>query len=355
MKILIIGLAKIKYMPYLNFYLDSIDYSRNEVHVCYWNRDGKPEDLSNYTDIRFHEFIFEQFNSVKKRQKIKPFWLYRGFILKVMKAEKFDFVIFLHSLSGVLIADKLKKGKYIFDYRDSTYETNVLFRHLIHILVKKSYTTFVSSEGFLKYLPDAKNIYISHNLVLDSLSHRTSQKERCDKIRICFWGYIRNVSVNKLIIEKISKDKRFELHYYGREQYDALELKKYSTGLSADNVYFHGEYQPEERYDFQKCTDLIHNIYDDRNMRIAMGNKYYDGIIFGIPQICMPGSFMGMQVEKKSIGIALSPEDDAFSDKIYRYYTELNPEKFRLDCETELNRSLNQFKLGQDIIKELGK
>ena len=32
MKILIIGITKIKYMPYMNFYLDNIDATVNEVH-----------------------------------------------------------------------------------------------------------------------------------------------------------------------------------------------------------------------------------------------------------------------------------------------------------------------------------
>lgn len=33
MKILIIGFTKIKYMPYMNFYLDNIDKAKHEVSV----------------------------------------------------------------------------------------------------------------------------------------------------------------------------------------------------------------------------------------------------------------------------------------------------------------------------------
>ena len=48
MKILLAGFAKIKYMPYVNFYLDNIDREKHEVHLVYWNRDLAEEDLSKY-------------------------------------------------------------------------------------------------------------------------------------------------------------------------------------------------------------------------------------------------------------------------------------------------------------------
>ena len=55
MRILLVGFAKIKYMPYVNFYLDSIDRERHEVHLIYWNRDLKDEDLSKYEGVTLHE------------------------------------------------------------------------------------------------------------------------------------------------------------------------------------------------------------------------------------------------------------------------------------------------------------
>ena len=56
MKILIIGFAKIKYMPYINFYLDNIDREKNDVHIIYWNRDLQEENLDSLKGITLHEF-----------------------------------------------------------------------------------------------------------------------------------------------------------------------------------------------------------------------------------------------------------------------------------------------------------
>ena len=54
MKILIIGFGKIKFMPYMNFYLDNIDKNANEVHLLYWNRDLREEDTSALECVTLH-------------------------------------------------------------------------------------------------------------------------------------------------------------------------------------------------------------------------------------------------------------------------------------------------------------
>ena len=125
MKILIMGFTKIKYMPYMNFYLDNLNKDENEIHILYWNRDQKEEELSKYEGCILHELNRYQEDDVSKLSKLKSFGLYRKKAKKLIKDEKFDFIFVLHSLTGVVIADVLKKhykGRYIFDYRDATYE-----------------------------------------------------------------------------------------------------------------------------------------------------------------------------------------------------------------------------------------
>ena len=40
-KILLLGFGKIAYMPYMHFYLDTIEEA--EFELIYWDRDGKPD------------------------------------------------------------------------------------------------------------------------------------------------------------------------------------------------------------------------------------------------------------------------------------------------------------------------
>lgn len=359
MKILVIGFAKIKYMPYLNFYTDNLDKIRNDVHLLYWNRDLKEEDTSSLENITLHEFKFYQEDEVSKLLKLKAFSKFRKNALNLLKTERFDFVIFMHSLSGVLINDYLiknYKGRYIFDYRDSTFEGFAPFKKIIHRLVKNSYATFVSSDAFRKLLPPCENIYTSHNLLEDSLEHR-NEKElygiKSDKIRMSFWGFIRHEDINREMIRKIAADDRFELHYYGREQQTALNLKKFKEEIGAKNVFFHGEYVPEDRYEFVRNTDLIHNVYFDKNMMMAMGNKYYDGIIFKIPLVCMKDSFMAKRAENAGVGKGFDPYDDDFAEKVFKYYNSVNLPEFCKKCDAEFEKIMKEFNNGRAVIKGL--
>lgn len=360
MRILIIGFAKIKYMPYANFYIDAIAHSEHEVHMIYWNRDLKDEDTHLLEGVTLHEFKYFQEDEVAKFRKVLSFWKYRRFAIKKLASIEFDAIAVLHSLPAVLISDKLIKkysGRYILDYRDFTYELFLPFKKTVARLVKGSYATFVSSDAFRKFLPQSERckIYSSHNILTDSFSHREEKKQNgvaSEKIRIAFWGFIRHEEINLEIINKISKDNRFELHYYGREQQVAKSLKKHVIDNNIQNVYFHGEYKPEDRYIFVRSTDIIHNIYSDRNTLLAMGNKYYDGAIFGIPQICIEGSFMAEMATQSGIGFACNPFDNDFTDRIHKYYQNIQPIIFRENCDREAERVYNEYLTGRAILRK---
>lgn len=361
MKILIMGFTKVKYMPYMNFYFDNIDKAENEVHILYWNRDLQSENLSKYDGCIFHEFKRYQEDDVSKFSKVASFAKYRKFAKRVLINEKYDLLFVLHSLTGVLVADVLKKhyrNKYIFDYRDSTYEKFAPFKKIIGEIVNYSAATFVSSDAFRRFLPAdcAEKIYTSHNILIDSLAHRDEKKLYgipSDKIRIAFWGFIRHEEINKEIIRKVAADSRFELHYYGREQQIALNLKAYAAELSTENVFFHGEYTPEQRYEFVRQTDIIHNIYYDANMMLAMGNKYYDAAVFYIPLTSMKRSFMAESSQKAGIGFDVDPYDDDFLDKLFGKYTNFDRDKFRINCDKELERVLTEYYFGSNLVKKL--
>lgn len=361
MKILLLGFAKMKLMPYASFYLNQIDYSKHEVEMVYWNRDLQDEDLSSYNpSIKFHEFRSPLNDWIDKKQKITHFFKYRQFVSNLLSKSTFDLVICLHTFPGLLILDKLfikYRKHYIFDYRDSTFESNYIFGKLIKILSKNSILTFTSSDAFRRFLPSkGVEIITSHNLLIDSINHREDIRRGympSEKIRIAFWGLMRHLDHNIRIIDHLSNDPRFELHYYGREGSTGKEIRNYVKMKDINNVFIHGEYVPNDRYEFAKKTDIIHNSYDDANMRLAVANKYYDGIIFRIPQLCMLGSYMAQQCEEKGIGFALDPRMDDYSDQLYHLYHNLNHTQFEDNCDKELNLILQEYNYGNRRIHEL--
>lgn len=331
-------------MPYLNLYLENLNAKNNEIHLVYWNRDEKQEALTSVQNLKLHEFKSNQEDEVPKISKIKNFLKFKKYVKTILK-EEFDFVIVMQTVTAILLFDVLMtkrlKGNYIFDYRDYTYEKNKLYKYLVGRLIKNSRATFVSSRGFKKYLPDSDKIKYVHNILSEDLQFsdiKNLTKCPSERIRIGFWGFLREEQVNLEIIKKISEDQRFELHYYGREQKTACNLKDYVSKNQIKNVFFHGEYNPEEKYEFLKNTDIIHNIYCEEKMMLAMSNKYYDGIVFKLPQLVAKGSFMAGEVEKKGLGIAVNPYSESFIHDIYEYFKELNTCEFECLCEKEKKR-----------------
>ena len=359
MKILLMGFSKLKYMPYVRFYLDNIDRREHDVHILYWNRDQKPESLTDGEDLTFHEFSRYQQDNVPISSKIPNFIRYRRFAKKLIRKEKFDFIIFLHSFPGVLLSKMLTRqyrDRYIYDYRDTTYERYGFFKRVVHKLVKYSHATFVSSDGFRPYLPESEEskIYTSHNFIKDSLLHRDDAKRHgiaSDVIRISYWGFIRDRRINRLMIDRLANDPRFELHYYGREDGLSDGLKNYACQKNASNVFFHGEYVPEDRYRFICETDLIHNVFGDGNMKVAMSNRFYDSLIFRIPLLCMEGSVMGDRAKNAGVGFSYDPAKEDYADAIYEYCTSLNRQKFDTACDAELDQILLEYQTGCQVIQ----
>lgn len=344
-------------MPYMNFYLEQLTKTDNEIHLQYWNRDLK-EEISLPFNIKLHEFRLYQEDDVAKIRKIKSFMKYRKQVKQLLLYGKFDLVIVMHTIPGVILFDILKKyysNKYILDYRDVTFENIRIYKKIIHKLVEHSVATFVSSDAFRVYLPNMDKIYISHNILLDSIENKDVRRcgsREIDPIRIRYWGFIRHVDINKSIIERLANDSRFELHYHGREQETAHNLKRYCIEFDIKNVFFHGEYRPEERYSFAKETDFIHNVFEnDKTMQPAMANKFYDGLIFCIPQLCNAGSYMGRQVTDAKIGFECNPYSQSFANDLFRFYTSITWKAFEENCNSKLDEILVEYQEGVNVIK----
>lgn len=359
MKIVLLGFTKISYMPYMYFYLNKIDKEKNEVHLIYWARDEKA-DSPLPEGVYGHAFRMNMEDSLSLTKKIPSIIKYRKFATSVMKGLAPDFLIVLHSTTGITILNLLKgryKNKYIFDYRDVTYEKNSFYRKMVAGIANNSVLTFTSSDGFRKYLPKKKRILTSHNIMTSAVDSREVYKNvpvRDESIRIAFWGLLRHVQINRQIISKLCNDKRFELHYYGRAQGGMLRLMQDSVE-NFDNVFYHGEYKPEDRLAFAKTTDLLHNIYDnnDKTTPLAMGNKYYDGIGFYIPQLCAKNSFMGTMSTKHGVGLECDPYRENFADDVYSYYKSLDRKCFVVACDQEFERVRDEVEAANARIEEV--
>ena len=352
MKVLLLGFGKIAYMPYMNFYLDALKGRDIQFELIYWDRDGKPDAEVPQRISKAYKFEEHLEEQLPFKKKLKYFAKYRKFALDVLKNNSYDRIIVLHTTPGLTLLDYLVrkyKGRYLLDFRDVSYEYIPVYRKLVGILSTNSAVTFVSSNAFRKFLSTEENVMTIHNYLEDSLNHKMLRKQdarECNAIRISYWGLVRQVDVNKKLMDALGNDSRFELHYYGRMQQDGRDMEQYARSKNYNNVFFHGAYMPTDRYEFAENTDMIHNVYDcGHTTGNAMGNKYYDGIIFGIPQICTAGSHMGDVVTERQVGIAVSLDGSNIADEIWAYYRDIDWEKFEVKCANALENVLNEQKM----------
>lgn len=359
MKILLVGFTTLARMPYANLYLDALTNTGNEVHLLYWNRDGKSDPLHVTAVHSYHEFRLPQEDQVARITKIPGFLRYRHYVKRLVKEHDFDLLVVMHTIPALILWDLLRwrfSGRYILDFRDLTFEHFPPYRTAIGAIANRATAVFVSSDAFRAFLPSNCVMYTSHNIDRAALTYRDVRRvssRNTAPIRVRFWGLIRHERVNREVIDNLANDPRFELYYHGSEGVVASDLRQHVMGRRAQNVHFHGAYLPEERYVFASDTDLLLNVYDDdATTTYAMGNKFYDGIAFYIPQLCTVGSYMGERVARSQVGLEVDPLASGFADAIYDYYQGISWAHFEAKCDQEMASVMSEY---EDTVRAIAR
>lgn len=355
-RILLLGFGKIHHMPYIDLYRSTFRHA--EVDLVCWERDGCiPEDMP---DGIAHVYAFSEpmENDIPLRRKVAHFLHYRAFVRRILRQKRYDLIVCMQATPGIVLLDQLRlryRRKYLLDFRDLSYEHIPVYRMLTHQLAKGARAVFVSSNAFRPYLPDDLPVYTVHNYVEASLAHPPHALEKDRRpIRICFWGFIRGLETNRRLLDALGNDDRFELHYYGCKGADGSELERYAADKGYRNVAFHGPYAPEERYGFIAQTDIIHNAFDlDCTMTCAVSNKYYDGLIFGLPQLCTKGSHMGDIVTAQEVGLAVDLSRDDVAEQIMTYYQSVDADAFRQRCSERMEQIRAEQVLAKQLLRTL--
>ena len=345
MKALIISGANLDVSPYAFLYISHLQKFGAQIEIAVWDRRGN-ESIQDKS-IKLHVFSSAIDNSIPKIQKLPNFLAFRRFLKRILAHEQYDLVIALTTQFAVLISDILFRdypGRFIYDMRDLSYESFGFYLKRMNQLVAKSALTFVSSDGYRQFFTDNSKVFTLHNYQEADLIYANLKKfiEKKAPIRLSYWGIVRDFELNRQIVDLIADDQRFVLTFHG-ESMDGNLLKQYVEQKAYSNIFFTGYYTQDQRAAFAENTDLLHNIYSNEGDvgNPAMGNKFYDGIIFKIPQICLSGGFMGQKAEEKQVGICCRI-DESLPDTLYSYYTTLDVHAFRDSCDKALSEVLEE-------------
>lgn len=353
----IVFIGNVEYCPYLDKYKKVLEQNNVQYEVIFWNREISDKEYP-YNYIHFNK---KMNNRKKKINKILYFLQYRKWLKKYIKTKKYDKLIILDTLSGILLTKVLLNeyiGKYIFDIRDYSYEKFKLFYKREEKVIKNSYFTCISSEGFKEFLPQNYEYIMAHNFNYNDLSTDKlefhQKKQYGDVINFVWIGSVRYYAHQAKIINKLGNDNRFNIIIHGTGP-DLDRLKKYSMENNIQNIKFTGKYNNGQKAELLSNADIINNSYDiniGNEVKYAISNKFYDGLIFGIPQLVEYDTFKYRKINEIEIGIGLKIDREDFADKLYEYYFEIDENKFNESCDKELKKILKEDEVYLRRIRE---
>lgn len=194
-----------------------------------------------------------------------------------------------------------------------------LFRRFVlsffeSFIVSRVDLVVVTSPGFIPYF---KSISKSLPVLLeenkywgstDELTGNTSFQR--DSIVIGYAGALRYEQI-LMLIKVVGGMDGYRLNIHG----DGM-LKNQVSSLSSayENVTFFGGFEsPRELKAIYSSFDMNFCVYDSRqeNVRIALPNKLYESIVFGVPIIVARGTLLADYVSRLECGVCVDSFDDS--------------------------------------------
>lgn len=349
----LIFINEINLCPYIDKYIEQIEKSGEDYRIIIWDRHYEEGKKYKYNNIEVYPLKAEETDGYIK--KAMQFYKYSRFLKKHLKEKKYDKLIILSTLTGFLVYKQLKttySGKYIFDYRDASYEKIGFFKKMLAKIVDNSYFACISSDGFKRILPQKEYIN-SHNFKYSDLEkQQVIVGGKKEKITISYVGLLRGFEYHKNLLDIFGNDDRFIVKFHGNgECYE--EIKQYS--LNYNNVEITGWYDNDLKFKHNLDADMLfYNYPCSYRNNFALANRYYDGLFFKKPLIGNIDTFSGRLIEEKGVGISLSYNlsKEKYKNRIYEYYNNFDRDKFLDNANKEIKRIVDEDSKYVEKIKE---
>ena len=359
----IVYIQDIRYCPYLGRYTQPLKEAGVAFDLIWWERWKTPPStpLPEAADGAEELHVFSKYSEMDQNPaaKLGDFAAFSRFVRGIIRRKKYDRLILLTTMSGILLADLLTgryRGRYIFDIRDYSYERFGLFKAVEARIVDASAITCISSEGFLDFLPPGREYLVADNFLDSDIQAakgaRFRKKPPGEPIRIAYIGFVRYFQENRKILDALIDDPRFLLSYHGTgADYDRLVeyQRQHENGRLEVTGYFDFG---RDKAGLCERADIINNFYPHtlEIQRLATTNKAYDGIVFHRPQLVSTGTFSQKLAEDWGVGCALSIGQSDFADRLYDYYHQLDEAEFNRNADAALEAVLRRDALYRERI-----
>lgn len=331
-----VSMGNLYLCPYIHKYLGLLEC---DYDIVYWNRDGVEE----YAEARnVYRFDFPLAFDDGSLRKLKGYLAFGRYASRVLTTTRYDGVVLLQSLAGVLLSHVLKQkyvGRYILDIRDYTLEHNRFYYCIERELIRKSSLAVISSEAYRRFLPDHGYVLAHNNRPVDEqFSERIrSRNKNRKKLVVASIGYQAYQNQYRKLLRILGNDVRFELQFIGKE---SERLIQFCEENNIRNVKIIGKYPAEGVLGFYDGVDVINNWYgnDTPNLDYALSNKLYLAAQLHIPILVSKGTYMETVAVGGGFGCSMDLEKGDCPESLYDYYQGIDWASFATNCDLFMDR-----------------
>ena len=333
---------------FAQYYIKQLEENNKTFDIIYFERYDMDAVAAE------NEILFKRYcpTGGKKSSKLLIMAQYARFIRNHLKSGNYSSAIILTTVPGVMCADILKRrfsGKYIFDIRDYTHESNSIYYKTVESLINHSAFTTISSKGFLSFLPESEKYKLVHNINIDYVKKDHYQTPDSGITTIGFVGSVRYYNENAELIRQFANCNNYQLVYYGNITNDC-DLPGYCQKNSISNVSFKGHFNNSKKDEIYQTINIINSIYglsSGLETKTAMPNRFYDAAIYKIPILVSKDTFLEKEVAHYKIGFAVDIFKDDVKDLLEAYLKDFNQEEFEAGCDrllSDVNNDMEDFK-----------
>ena len=160
-KIAIVAASNIRFSPYIYYYSRLFDDMGLYYDLIFPNRKKVEDSFSKKT----FEYKWDDCKST-----LINYFKYSCFVKRIIKKEKYSFVVVLTTQNAVFLSNFLKKNyfkKYIVDIRDYSHEDNKLYFNYEKKAINNSSLNIISSKKFVTFLPKKASYLCLNNISSD--------------------------------------------------------------------------------------------------------------------------------------------------------------------------------------------
>lgn len=272
-----------------------------------------------------------------------------GTLKNATRQKSYD-VIYCFSFDSALIASFLgQRCIHFYEISDLMFSgqhaglLSKIFCRLENRILIKFDTIVLTSPWFgdelKRRVPEVNNkLFVIENKIPEEIAERfqrPAQPLKIDKsrpVRIGYIGLVKYVDCVYPFINEIAKQPdKFEFHIFGNTQ--SGDFFERCEGIR--NIYNHGPFKnPDDLNKIYSQTDLVFTAYDNRdyNVRVAIPNKLFEAIFFGVPLVVSSKTALSERVINWQVGYVVDPSDNDYAKKFIDNFKVSELEKFALNC-----------------------